>query len=72
MMGKVLIVIVIFTVFCLASHSFLKGFVKNRLGTDWLKSWGNKLYYGQGILFFGTVGTALVLYLLKVSNILIF
>ena len=72
MMGKVFLVISIFTLFCLVCHGFLKGFVRNRLGADWLKSWGNRLYYGQGILFFGTIGTALVLYLLKVSNILNF
>ncbi len=72
MMGEILLVIVVFIVFCLVCHSFLRGFVKNKLGSDWLKSWGNRLYYVQGILFFGTIGTVLVLYLLKVSNTLTF
>jgi len=50
----------------------MKGFVKESFGKKWLSVWGNKVYFWQSSIFVSTAGTALAMYLLKLSNVLTF
>ncbi|WP_430966740.1 hypothetical protein [Spongiimicrobium sp. 2-473A-2-J] len=68
----VTIVIAIFLVLSLLFNKILKGYVKESFGKKWLSVWGNKVYFWQSLVFVSLAGTALIVYLLKWTNVLIF
>ncbi len=74
-MGKIwiiIIAIVALLVMGFLSYHVLKGYVKETLGKKWLRVWGNRLYFWQSLLFLSVVGTVLIMFLLKWTNLLVF
>ena len=74
-MNKIWIIItaiVIFLIINFLYYKSMKGFVRESFGKKWLSVRGNKVYFWQSSVFVSTAGTALAMYLLKWSNILIF
>lgn len=68
----IIIAVAIFLIINFIHYKIMKGYVKESFGKKWLSVWGNKVYFWQSSIFVSTVGTALVMYLLKWSNILTF
>lgn len=64
--------IVVFSLFSFLFYKIMKGYVKSAFGKKWLNSWTNKFYFWQSLVFMSTAGTGIVLYLLKVGNVLTF
>lgn len=74
-MEKILLVVialVVFTVLNFLCRKSLKVYVIKKFGKNWLKPWGNKVYYWQSSIFVSTAGTFLVMYLLKWLNVVTF
>lgn len=53
-------------------YNIMKGYVRESFGKKWLSIWGNKLYFWQSLIFVSMAGTALIMGLLKWSNVLTF
>jgi hypothetical protein len=66
------IAVAIFLLLNLLFYRTLKGYVTEAYGKKWLTIWGNKLYFWQSMIFMSTAGTALIVYVLKWSNVLAF
>ncbi len=66
------IAVVIFLLLNAIFYRILNGYVTEAYGKKWLTLWGNKLYFWQSMIFMSTAGTALVMYLLKWSDVLTF
>jgi hypothetical protein len=67
-----IIAIAIFLLINFLYSKVLKEYVKKEFGKKWLKIWGNKVYFWQSSIFISTVGTVLIMYLLKWSHVLTF
>lgn len=63
---------VIFLGFGYLFYRIMRTYVKETYGPKWLKSWVNRAYFGQSLVFMSTSCTALLLYLLKCGEILTF
>lgn len=50
----------------------MKGYVAETYGKNWLKSWVNRAYFSQSLIYMSTGGTLLVVYLLKWTDLLVF
>ena len=66
------IAVVIFLLLNLLFYRILNDYVTEAYGKKWLTLWGDKLYFWQSMIFMSTAGTALVMYILKWSNVLVF
>jgi len=66
------IAIVIFLLLNFLFYKSLNGYVKKEYGKKMWKIWGNKVYFWQSSIFGSTIGTALIMYLLKWLNVLTF
>ena len=53
-------------------YKMLIGYVTESYGKKWLTAWGNKVYFWQSIILMSTGGTALILYILKWTQVLSF
>ena len=62
----------IFLIINFIFYKSLNDYVKKEYGEKMWKIWGNKLYFWQSSIFVSTLGTALIMYLLKWSNVLTF
>ncbi|MCW5518771.1 hypothetical protein J1N09_02905 [Aureitalea sp. L0-47] len=74
-MGKVWVITIAAIVFIVLSFLFYKsmrGYVREEYGKKWLTLWGNKLYFWQSLVFVSMAGTALIMYILKWSDVLDF
>ncbi len=74
-MEKIWIITIALTIFLIISflyNKILNGYVRETFGKKWLNVWGNKVYFWQSLIFVSTAGTALIMYLLKCSNVLTF
>lgn len=66
------IAVVIFLLLNALFYRILNGYVTEAYGKKWMTLWGNKVYLWQSMIFMSTAGTALVMYLLKWSDVLTF
>ena len=74
-MDKIWIIITAIAIFLIINFLYYKGmngYVRKSFGKKWLSVWGNKVYFWQSSIFVSTAGTALVMFLLKWSNVLTF
>jgi hypothetical protein len=74
-MNKIWIIILGIAIFLLINllyYKSMKGYVKESFGKKWLNIWGNKVWFWQSSIFVSTGGTVLIMYLLKLSNVLTF
>lgn len=67
-----MLVIATFLIIGFVSYKILDGYVEEAFGKKWLTLWGNKVYFWQTIIFLSTAGTAIVIYILKWSEVLAF
>jgi len=51
------------------SYWVLKSYAKKSFGNNWLRSWGNKFYLAQGVVFVSLMGTMLIVFLFKFTSI---
>lgn len=70
--GIIIAGIVIFLIINFIYYISIKGYVKESFGKKWLNLWGNKVWFWQSSIFVSTGGTALVICILKWSNVLNF
>ncbi|GEM_PF-1253993 len=62
----------IFLLLCLIGYFILKRYAAEEFGKKWIKAGRSKLYFWQSIFFMSTAGTALLMYLLKLGNLVTF
>jgi len=68
----IILATVIFLILSFLYYKSMTGFVREKFGKNWLKNWGNKVYFWQSLLFVSVASTALIIYLLKWGNVLTF
>jgi len=66
------IAVAIFLIISFLYNKILNSYIRKTFGKKWLTVWGNKVYFWQSSIFVSTAGTALIMYLLKWSNVLTF
>ncbi|MFB9052157.1 hypothetical protein ACFFVB_03615 [Formosa undariae] len=68
----IIAVIAIFLSINFLYFAIMKSFVKESLGKKWLRTWGNKMYFWQSSIYVSTGVTVMVVYFLKLSNVMSF
>lgn len=74
-MGKIWIITIAIIIFLMINFLFYKSlndYVKKEFGKKMWEIWGNKVYFWQSSVFVSTLGTVLIIYILKWANILTF
>ena len=62
----------IFIAVSVVLYKIMNNYVEESYGKKWLTLWGNKLYFWQSLLFSSMLGTALIMYLLKWTQVVSF
>ena len=62
----------IFIAVSVVLYKIMSNYVHESYGKKWLTLWGNKLYFWQSLLFSSMLSTALIMYLLKWTQVLNF
>lgn len=68
----IIIAILIFLIFSFIFYKLINNYVKHVFGEKWLNFWSNRLYFWQSLIFMSITFTAITLYFLKWTNILIY
>ena len=63
---------VLFLILGFLLYRSMRAYVRKTYGKKWLTMWGNKVYFWQSLLFSSMASTALIMYVLKWSNVLTF
>ena len=71
-MEKILIVVIIFIALNLIFYKTLNGFVKKQSGKKGWKLGGGRFFFWEGSITTSSVGTLLIMYILKLTNIMTF
>jgi len=71
-MEKIFIVLAIFITLNIIFYKTLNGFVKKQSGNKGWKLGGGRFFFWEGALTVSSVGTFVIIYILKLSNILTF
>ena len=62
----------IFIAVSVVLYKIMNNYVHESYGKKWLTLWGNKLYFWQSLLFSSMLSTALIMYLLKWTQVVSF
>ena len=62
----------IFIAVSVVLYKIMSNYVHESYGKKWLTLWGNKLYFWQSLLFSSMLSTALIMYLLKWTQVVSF
>ena len=61
--------VIVFLIINYLLYKSLHVFVKKEFGKKWLKIWGNKVYFWQSIILVSSASAALIIFVLKRTNL---